>query len=283
MAIISFYSSCKNETGNTVSALAYATFLGITRNKKTLYVSTGLNDNTAVESLWSSQGNVKSGLFGPNTGKSTQNNSIEELDRIVRSNRTTSDIITDYTRVALRGRLEVLTSYIGEEKVFNQIQKDYAQIITLADRAYDTVIVDIDQNLSDEVQADILNASDIVLATTTQKLRNIENLVEEIQEEKILKKEKTIVVIGKYDDATRYNMKNISRNLLKQKEIINTIPYNSLILEAVQEGKLIDIIYNLTQLKNRDENSLFVEELKRLDGRIDNTLLEQQMRRQGIR
>ena len=127
MAIISFYSTCRQETGNTVSALAYATFLGITRNKKTLYVSTGLNDNTAVESLWSSQGSVKSGIFGPNTGKSTQNNSIEELDRIVRSNRTTSEIITDYTRVALRGRLEVLTSYMGEAKVFSQIQNPSQQ------------------------------------------------------------------------------------------------------------------------------------------------------------
>ena len=280
MAIISFYSSCMQETGNTISAIAYASYLGMTKNKKILLVSTGLNDNTAVESLWPQEQNKKSGLFGPNTSSMAQNG-IEELDRIVRSNRTTSEIITDYTRVALKDRLEVLTNYIGEKKVFAEIQKNYAQIISLAGRAYETVIVDIDQNLSKEVQNEILQVSDVILATTTQKLSNIEKLDEEIQnqENTILDKSKTLIVLGKYDNSSKYNAKNISRTLLKQKDVVNTIPYNHLLLEGAQEGRLIENIDFLRKIKNRDENSLVIEELKRLDEKIENKVMEQQMRR----
>ena len=278
MPVITFYSSCKQETGNTVSAILLATYLGITKNKKILLISTGLNDTTVKDSLWPIEQKKKSGLFGPNTSIISQNG-VEELDRVIRSNRVSPEIITNYTRVALRGRLEVLMGYVGSDEQYAEIEKDYVQIISLAAKAYDTVIVDLDQNINLGIQGIILNSSDIVIATTTQKLVNIEKLTADIQRNDFLNKNKTIMAIGKYDDKSRFNIKNISRNLLKQKEFINTIPYSPLVLEAAQEGKIIDIIWNLLNMRNKDENYLIIEELKRLSEKIDSTLIEVEMKK----
>ena len=278
MAVITFYPSCDKETGNTIAAIAFATFLGITKNKKTLLISTGLNDTTVKESLWVSEQKKRSGLFGPNTTSVAQNG-IEELDRIIRSNRFTPEIITNYTRVALRERLEALMGYIGRKDQYDEIQKNYPQIVSLAAKSYDTVIVDIDRNMDKVTQLAILNASDIVIATVPQRITDIQNLISEIEKGEMLNKNKTLITMGKYDERSKYNAKNVSRNILKQKDIINTIPYNFLLMEASQEGKMIDIFISLLNLKNKDDNYTIIEELNRLDDKINNKIAENQMMR----
>ena len=170
-------------------------------------------------------------------------------------------------------------SYAGSEETFNEIQKDYAKILMLANKAYDMVIVDLDQNLNIQTQLEILNASDVVIATTTQKLSNIEKLAEQIENNDFLKRDNTLIAIGKYDSNSKYNAKNISRNLLRKKEIINTIPYSSLLLEAAQEGKVIDIFIDLLSSKTKDENYFLIEELKRLEENIENKIIDLQMKK----
>lgn len=278
MAVITFYPSCDKETGNTIAAVAFATFLGITKNKKTLLISTGLNDTTVKESLWASEQKKRSGLFGPNTTSMAQNG-IEELDRIIRSNRFTPEIITNYTRVALRERLEALMGYIGKQEQYEEIQKNYPQIVSLAAKAYDTVIVDIDRNMDKATQLEILKASDVVVATVPQRMVDIENLISTIEKGEILNKNRTLIAMGKYDERSKYNAKNVTRSLLRQKEIINTIPYNFLIMEASQEGKLIDIFISLLGLKNKDDNYTIIEEFNRLDKSINDKITENQMMR----
>ena len=81
----------------------------------------------------------------------------------------------------------------------------------------------------------------------------------------ILKEEKTVMAIGKYMEDTKYNAKNITRNLLKRKDIVNTIPYNNLFFESTQEGTVIDLFLNLTRIKEKDENYKFLEEIKKLN------------------
>ena len=201
MAVITFYPSCNKETGNTVGALCYATFLGITKNKRTLLISTGLNDTTVKESLWIIEQKKRSGLFGPNTSSMSQNG-IEELDRIIRSNRFTPEIITNYTRVALRERLEALLGFNGKEEQYEEIQKNYPQIISLASKAYETVIVDMDRNIDKATQLAMLNASDVIVATVPQRLTDINNIISKIENGEVLNKNRTIITMGKYDERS---------------------------------------------------------------------------------
>ena len=281
MSVIAFFTNGKDQAGNTVSALSLATYMGIVQNKRTLFISTALNSNEVKKALWPEQTKKRSGLFGPNTIKTSESdNGIEGLDRIIRSNKISPDIISDYTRVALKGRFEVLQGYNGTEEQFKEIQKIYLQIIGLARQVYDIVIIDIDRELENKIKFGILDAADIVVAMTTQKLENIKSLIKNIAEGTILKRSNTIITLGKYDTKSKYNAKNISRNILRTKEIINTIPYNTVLFEDIQEGKLIDMFIRFLGLKSKDENTFFVDEIKRLKEDIEQReVFIQQMRK----
>lgn len=281
MSVIAFFTNGKDQAGNTVSALSLATYMGIVQNKRTLFISTALNSNEVKKALWPEQTKKRSGLFGPNTIKTSESdNGIEGLDRIIRSNKISPDIISDYTRVALKGRFEVLQGYNGTEEQFKEIQKIYLQIIGLARQVYDIVIIDIDRELENKIKFGILDAADIVVAMTTQKLENIKSLIKNIAEGTILKRSNTIITLGKYDTKSKYNAKNISRNILRTKEIINTIPYNTALFEDIQEGKLIDMFIRFLGLKSKDENTFFVDEIKRLKEDIEQReVFIQQMRK----
>ena len=130
MAVVAFYTNGKDQTGNTVSAISLATYMGIVQNKRVLFISTSLNNSEIRRALWPIKKKKRLGLFGLNTSsESVNDNGIEGLDRIIRSNRITPNIITDYTRVALKGRLEILQGYSGSEEQFKEIQKQYNNYI----------------------------------------------------------------------------------------------------------------------------------------------------------
>ena len=272
MAVVTFFTNCKDQTGNTTSALALATYLGIEKNKRTLYISTSFNDKDTKRAFWADKTNKKSGLFGPNTA-AMSDNGIEGLDRVIRSNKISPDIITDYTKAVLKNRLEVLFGYKGTPEQYKMIQSRYPQIINIASKFYDTVIVDIDKELQTKTKLEILEATDIIVAMNTQKLENIAETVNLISEGAMLKQINTMIVLGRYDDKSKYNAKNISRNYLKQKEVLNTIPYNTNLFEAMQEGQMIDLFLKLLNLKGRDENTFLLEEVKRLSDNIDDKIL----------
>ena len=268
MAVITFYTEGKEETGNTVSTLSYATYYSIVESYKNLLISTGLNDNTMDTSLWPTRKEKKSGLFGPNINLLSQSG-MEELNRIIQSNKLSPEMLTNYTKVALRDRLELLSGYKGMEEQYREAQKDYIKIIDLAKSAYDNVIIDLDKGLEIQTKKEILDISDVVVALSTQKSESFETLVNSINNESgLLKKKNTIIALGKYDNKTRYNAKNLARNYLKRTETIETIPYNSLLFEAVQEGKIIDLFLDFRKLKIEDDNSFFMSEMKKLKDAI---------------
>ncbi len=263
MAVVTFYTHSKDQAGNTSAAISLATYLGIAKNQRTLLISTSFNDDTIRNAYWEERSKKKSGLFGPNT-TAMSDNGIEGLDRIIRSNKISPDIITDYTKVALKNRLEILFGYKGSIEQYKTIQKNYFQIVNLAAKYYDTVVIDIDKELDTKTKIEIINASDIVCAMTRQKIKNLEEILGLIAEGTVLRKNNTLITLGIYDDKSKYNAKNISRNLLRQRDIIDTVPYNTILFEVMQEGDIIDYFIKLLGLKGRDENKFFIDEIERL-------------------
>ena len=243
MAIVTFWNNTEEQCGTTSSSIALATQVAIEHNIKVLLVSTGFNDRIVKDSFWVEKKKSRFSLFSSNTS-SLDNSGVEGLDRIIRSNRISPEIIKDYTQVALTDRLEILLGVEGNSEQYNLIKERYSQIIALASKYYDLVVVDLDNKIGEQSK--------------------IEKIVEMINKNKILKKDKTIIAIGKYMDQTKYNAKNISRNILKVKDIVNTIPYNNLFFECSQDGKVIDLFINYLQVKEKDENYFFVQEIKRL-------------------
>ena len=176
--------------------------------------------------------------------------------------------------------MEVLQGYNGSEDQYKEIQKQYSQIINLSRQIYDTVIVDIDKELDNKTKLEILNQTDVVVAMTTQNLNNLETLQRTIAEGIMLNKNNTIITLGKYDEKSKFNLKNISRNIIRTKEMVNTIPYNTVLFDDIQQGKIIDTFIKFLSLNDKDENTFFIDEIKRLKDNIDKkAILIEQMRK----
>ena len=263
MAIVTFWNSTDEQCGTTSGAIAFATQVAIEHNIKVLLISTSFNERLIKDSFWKEK---KKSAFSFLAGNNSalDNNGVEGLDRIIRSNKVSPEIIKDYTQVVLSGRFEILLGLEDSRGQYDLIKERYSQIISLAGKYYDLVVVDLDNQVGNQTVVDILKGSDIIVSMVSQRAKQIEKLQEMINKRDLLKKENTIITLGRYMEGTKYNAKNISRNLLKTRDLVNTIPYNNLFFEATQEATVIDLFLNLTKIKDRDTNYFFVQEIKRL-------------------
>ncbi len=283
MSIITFWNGTEDEVGTTTSSIAFATQVAIEHNIRVLLISTSLNDSTIKDSFWQESKKKSFGIFTDNRSKMIENNGLEGLDRVIRSNKVTPEAVRDYTKIVLKNRLEILLGLEGTDEAMQKqymiMQEKYPQIMELADHYYDMVIVDLDKKIKNATRLEILKKSHIVVTMVSQKAKSIQKINELIKQNDILNEENTVMTIGKYMDNTRYNAKNITRNLLKKRDIINTIPYNNLLFEATQEGKIIDLYFNFIRLREKDENYYFVKEIKRLYANIKGKIEILQMER----
>ena len=67
-----------------------------------------------------------------------------------------------------------------------------------------------------------------------------------------------MLLIGRYDAHSKYNVKNVTR-YMKEKKAVLAIPYNTLYFEACSEGKVVDYFLRLKRLDPSDRNSIFVK------------------------
>lgn len=265
-----------NRLGNTSSSVALATYVAIEHNIKVLLISTSFNDSLIKDCFWQEKKKKTFGLFGMNNNNKIEQNGVEGLDRVIRSNKISPEIITNYTKIVLANRLECLLGIEEDEEQFDAIKEKYPQIISLASKYYDMVIVDLDRKVGEQIQTDILKISDIVITMTSQRANQIKKIQDILEESKILTEKNSVMALGRYMEDTKYNAKNITRNLLKKRDLINTVPYNNLFFEASQEGMVIDLFLNLMRLKDRDNEYSFIKEIKRLYETVKDKLSIQQ-------
>ena len=86
-----------------------------------------------------------------------------------------------------------------------------------------------------------------------------------------------MLLLGRYDAHSKYNVKNVSR-YLKEKRRILAIPYNTLYFESCSEGKVIDFFLRLKNIDETDRNHLLLSEANRADEAIIYKLPELQMK-----
>ena len=278
MAVVSIWSQDKRETGKTSAVIALATHMAIEHNYRILVISTSCNDDTIKNAFWKEDNTRKNlGLFGPNANVGMQNG-IEGLNRTIRSNKISPDVITNYTKVVFKDRLEILLGYSGNESIFKEISTAYPSIVDLASKFYDLVIVDVDSSLDEELQKEILHNSNIIVVTLAQRLSSINKYKEAKKNNQLLNSPKTILLVGRHDRYSKYTSKNISR-YLKEKNEVNTVPYNTLFFEACEEAEIVDLLLRLRKINDEtDRNGLFVKEIKRLSENIIYRLQDLQMR-----
>ena len=266
MSVVTFWGTGKEQAGRTMAVAAIATNMAIERNKRILVVSASFNNETLKNCYWSESIEKKSSIFRPVSGVELDNG-IEGLTKIIQSNKISPELITDYTKVVFKDRLEILLGF--DYKTLHtpeNIAKIYKEIVNLAEKYYDIVIVDLDNEIAQAGADWILNKSDVIMAMTTQKLSSIKYMKEKIGIE--IPNGKTMILIGRYDKASKYNTKNLLRLLGEKKELL-IMPYNTLFFEAAQEGTVADLFLKLRRIEDKNSgDAFFMEQVKNVTQEI---------------
>lgn len=275
MAVISFCSNGKGETGKTASIAAITTYLAIQHNYKILILDTKYNDYSYQDCFWKEDKTIK--LIHEASERTNIASGITGLSKAILSNKTSPEIITNYTRIVFRDRLEVLTETNTERAEYETHKKIFKDIAKIASKYYDLVFVDIDSKLDEYITNSILEASDLIVTNLSQKMRHINDYLKTKEENMIFQDKAVIPLLGRYDKHSKYSAKNIAR-YMKEKEGVCAIQYNTLFFEACNEGEVADFFIKLRKVNPKDKNAEFIEQVKKAAERIIYKLQELQMR-----
>lgn len=279
MAIVSFWSNGKEETAKTLSIAAIATNMAIEHNYKILLMSTIYNDDTLETCYWEKEPEGKSFNSVIPTKGHDLDSGIEGLSKVVKSNRATPEIITNYTKIVFKDRLEVLLSIKSKSySEYERLRSDYVDILQVANQYYDLIFVDVNKGLDNEFIRNILESSDLIVSNITQRMPIIDSFIEIREKEKLLKNSsKNMILVGRYDRFSKFNAKNLTRYIGEKKEI-SVIPYNTLFFEACNEGKVADFFLRLKTIDEADRNAVFMKSVNKVTEEIDYKLKELQMK-----
>ena len=278
MSIVTFYNSSTEQTGKTMSIAAIATHMAIEHNYRILVVSTTNKGDSLKRCFWEEKKKRRNlGIFGPNAALEVEAG-VEGLARVIRSNKISPDIITNYTKVVFKDRFEILLGCEESPTDGTVIEPLYPSIIKTANQYYDLVFVDLDENVDEDTRKTIIHDSDIIVINMSQRLRSINQFMELKQNNQLFASKKVLILIGRYDKFSKYNSKNISRYLGEKNQVL-TIPYNTLFFEATEEAGVPDLFLRFRKtLDSEDRNAFFIEEVKRASENIIYRLQDLQMK-----
>lgn len=274
MAIISFYSGDKKETGQTLSMAAVATHMAIEHNYRILVVDATFDDDTLERCFWKM--NINQTVKMLNKGKMDIANGAEGLVSAVASNKATPEIVTNYTRVVFKNRLDILCGL--KTKIPEEFRKSlmlYKDLANTANKYYDFVFLDLEKTLKKDTTKALLEVSNLIVYNFTQNLKQCDFYAQEVAENgKIFTKDKLIPLLSDADDDCKYNVKNTTR-YLKEKKEINQVLHNSNFMEAASEAGVANFFLKTRVSKGAtDRNSLFINSVEGVCKKIEYKLEE---------
>ena len=263
MSVVTFWNAIEKECGQTLSAIAIATYMAMEHNYRILLIDACFHDNTMEKAFWKKKENKA--LKELTGGKIDISSGAEGLISAVASNKATPEIITNYTRIVFKNRLDILLG------LKTQIRQDheksmmlYKDLISTANKYYDIVFVDISKGITRQSSEAILKISDVILYTMPPNLNNIDKFKElRLNKNSIVSSQKIMPLLARSDESSGYNVKNTSR-YIKEKYTIATVPYNVRFMEATNEARTASFMTNIKLSKSAlNVNGNFFEELGR--------------------
>lgn len=262
MSIITFWNDSKNgHIGQTSSLVATATLMAVEHNYKILLISTQLGD-LDLDKVYGVSENTAMKFLGLKEAKF--NSGIEGIMKLANSGKLTPTLIGNFTKIVLKGRLEVITGKKESDDEENEKFdfNDYADVIKIANNYYDMVFVDLDRGLDSDLTREILQVSNLIICNMEQKLEEVEKIVELQKEEKIISGKNILYLLNRYEKNSKYNVKNIIRNSRMKKDIY-TVPYDLMYSDSLQDGIVDQWILNpkVRRATLEDEHGFFITQV----------------------
>jgi len=259
----------KQKHGQSMILASVASTLAINYNYKILMINTKHN-NKSLEYAFEQKNNINAFFT---KGKTDLDTGLSGIAKAIMSNKTTPEIITNYTKIILKN-LELLTDKNLSNEEFEKYIVYLKEIIKLANRYYDIVLVDLEGSIENLEIKQILEQSNINLVTLAQNINIIDDYIEQKENNPVLKEDNVFVTIGKYDGKSKYNEKNVAK-YIKQKRTYK-IPYNTMFSMDAPEGKVADYFIKFRRIHASHVNAEFISSVKELTEEIVKKIKEQQ-------
>ena len=260
MAIVTFWNGLEKENGQTLSIIAIANQMAIEHNYRILVIDACLNDKTIEKAFWKIKENKV--LQQLNGGKIDVSSGAEGLVSAVASNKATPEIITNYTRIVYKNRLDILlglkTTISEEHEKSLMLYKD---LINAANKYYDFIFVDLQKGFSKPSTTALLQQSNLIVYTMPPNLINIDKFIELREKNEIVRSNKILPLLAKSDEESSYNVKNTSR-YIRERGVIPCIPYNVRFMEATNEANTSKY-FTSQKLSGSKNNEYFFDEVER--------------------
>lgn len=253
MAKIVFWSPEKGSSGCTHTAIAISSMMGITHKVSSLLIDANSNAKKISSSYTLYEDLVNSNGFNDT------NLGMNAIMRLIKSNKLSPDIIQNYSKPVLKGRLDILYSAIA-----NTTTEERENLLSMpliaknADEVYDLVFIDLPKDTTDDSVLRVLQQADVIVCVIpqeTQKLANVQKRLEDIAE---VKDKPILMVLGDYETASKYNTFNIKMKY-KFQNTLYTLPHNYLFADACNDGNVLDFLYRNSNSQAGDINGTFVQ------------------------
>lgn len=264
MSVVTLWNNINKSSGQTLSAVAIATYMALEHNYRILLIDATFSDRTIERAFWKRKENKMVSKL--NAGKLDISSGAEGLISAVASNKATPEIITNYTRIVFKNRLDILLGLKTEiPEDHEKALMLYKDLINTANKFYDMVIVDLSKSLDRPSTEAILKRSDLILYTMPPNMYNLDVYLEQKEKKHpIISDKKVVPLFSRVDESSSYNIKNMSR-YLREKEDVGTVLYNVRYAEATNEAKTANFITNVKLSKAvLSANGEFFQELEKV-------------------
>jgi len=252
MAKIVFWSPEEGKSGCTHVAIAVSSLLGITHNISSLLIDANSNAKKIESSYTYYNDLVNANSFNDS------NLGMNAIMRLINSNKLSPDIIQNYSKPVLKGRLDVL--YSATANTNTETRENLLSIPLIAKNAnevYDVVLMDLPKTTTDDSVIKLMEQSDIIVCVVPQEIEKLNNFLKKIDQIDNIKEKQKIYVIGDYESGSRYNLHNLK---LKYRipDPCFVLPHNYLFTDACNDGNVLDFLYSNLNAQSGDYNGNFM-------------------------
>lgn len=270
MAIVTFWGPNVNQNGSTAIAAAVASTIALDLSKgySNILMTTNYRDNTLessfkdIEKLTS-----RSSIDFTDVG-------LDALDRLIKSGKLSIENLKDYTTPILKGSLDLMFGTQKKEKeLYEKLMRIMPNILDCAQAAYDITFVDVQNGEPDEYVRKVLEKSDLLVINVSQSMALLKDFFNNVINTDLLREKKYVLVIGRYDRYSKYNLKNLSK-YFKAKQRIFALPYNTQFFDMQNEHRTLEFFIKYQKEAPSERNGFFVNEIKQLSEHIlDNIVI----------
>ena len=253
-------------TSQTTSLITSAVQMGIERNLKILIVDASFRDEMMKKAFLQDESNDEL-IKKINMGKVDISAGIEGLLAAVASNKISPETVKSYSTPILVGRVDILYGLKTiDKKVFENSLMPMLEMVKIADMYYALIFIDLQKGeRKTPAINEILKASDLVIYTMEQKLEQINKFMQLWGiDEALLNKNRVIPLLTREDSFSKYNCDNIARKI-GMKPGMPSIVYNTLLMEAIQEGKLVNLLITLNDDNSSYRNNYLIKTVEDLN------------------